>query len=275
MIRLKLLRSLSLLLLSISITVAPVSVYATNDEYEKYKFMVEAKQRAEAEYLQTVDTVIKKVNSEKEDAAYQELENLLISKASLKENKNSVAIEDSVQKSTESTSSSIQDFIKQSEELIALIKSLNNSNYVGQNSTGNLVGNALVRGEIVDQNYYGSKLVLTADSRKYLERLVEGEAGAEGYVGAALVAQTIHDTMIAVNCYDTLTIKDWYKYSGRIDREPCDDVKRAVAFIFDDGGMAVQHELRYFYAPALVSSKFHESQLFIVEHGGHRFFSER
>lgn len=250
-----------------------VPVYAANAEYEKYKFMVEAKQQAETEYLQTVKNVCKNVSDE-EDKAYQELEELLVSRASSRKNKINVE-DDNAQQSTEMIDSNLDTLLMQSEELIQMIQNLSNSTYVTQNSSGEISSNALLQGEVIDPNYYGSKLVLTSESRKMLERLVEGEAGAEGYVGAALVAQTIHDTMIAVNCYDTLTIKDWYKYSGRIDREPCDDVKRAVAFIFDDGGMAVQHELRYFYAPAMVSSKFHESQLFIVEHGGHRFFNER
>lgn len=32
---------------------------------------------------------------------------------------------------------------------------------------------------------------------------------------------------------------------------------------------------RNFYNPALVTSDFHESQIFVIEEGGHRFFTER
>ena len=31
----------------------------------------------------------------------------------------------------------------------------------------------------------------------------------------------------------------------------------------------------YFYNPALVTSDWHESQIFVAEVGGHRFFAER
>ena len=53
---------------------------------------------------------------------------------------------------------------------------------------------------------------------------------------------------------------------------PNDNVVRAVAFIFDKGGMAVQHRLVYYYNPAIVSSEFHESQKFVLEYKDHRFF---
>ena len=50
------------------------------------------------------------------------------------------------------------------------------------------------------------------------------------------------------------------------------DALDAVSFIFDQGGAAVQHSIVYFYAPALCTSGFHESQEFVVAHNSHRFF---
>ena len=123
-----------------------------------------------------------------------------------------------------------------------------------------------------DQGYKGKVVNIKGKNRDYVERLVMGEAGNQGFVGACLVAQTIRDTMIADNEYDLLTIKRTHAYSGALTIEPCQTVKDAVAYIFDEGGYAVQHSLMYFYAPKLVDSRFHESQEFIVEHGGHRFF---
>lgn len=134
---------------------------------------------------------------------------------------------------------------------------------------------ALLDGWVVDDEYKGSPISLTSENRKNLERLVTGEAGNQGFIGAALVAQTIHDTMIADDEYDVVTIKKTHGYEASLNKEPNQDVLDAVSFIFDDGGMAVQHELTYFYAPKIVRSNFHESQLFIVEYKGHRFFSER
>ena len=51
-------------------------------------------------------------------------------------------------------------------------------------------------------------------------------------------------------------------------------LKQAVSFIFN-GGYAVKHRILYFYAPAFVNSEWHETQKFVVEHGGHRFFDRR
>ena len=292
MIRLKLPQNLSLLLLSISCCIEIVQAQTPTEEYEKYMFMVEAKQKAEAEYLQTVETALKTMTVTDDQIALQELEELLANKATDNNAKNNVSglvenitdettesVEQNDTKSVVSINPTVEELVKQNEELLNKVKSMQNAKqYIYESYSSEVVSDrseALLVSDNVDTNYYGSKLVLTKESRDILERLVEGEAGAEGYVGAALVAQTLHDTMLEVNCFDTMTIKQWYKYSGRIDREPCDDVKRAVAFIFDNGGMAVQHKLKYFYAPDLVSSKFHESQEFVIEHGGHRFFDER
>lgn len=132
---------------------------------------------------------------------------------------------------------------------------------------------ALIDTESPDENYTGSIVTLSESDRDLLERLVMGEAGGEGMIGAALVAQAIHDTMIMKDIGSVDEIRRTMKYSGSIKKEPNEDVKEAVKYIFDDGGIAVKHKIIYFYAPKLVKSKFHESQQFIVEYKGHRFFS--
>lgn len=126
----------------------------------------------------------------------------------------------------------------------------------------------------IDENYQGKSVKLSKHNRDLVERLVQGEAGTEGFIGAALVAQTIRDTMLEDNVYDLMTIKRTHGYSGRLTIEPNQEVLDAVAFIFDNGGYVVQHRLIYFYSPDNVKSSFHESQKFIIEHGGHRFFDK-
>lgn len=133
----------------------------------------------------------------------------------------------------------------------------------------------LLQAAVVDEGYTGVAVQLTESDRDLLERLVMGEAGAEGYEGAALVAQALRDTMVYKGFNSIEEIRVNLKYSGSINKEPNQDVKNAVAYIFDEGGMAVKHTIFYFYAPKLVKSSFHESQLFIVEYKGHRFFSNR
>jgi hypothetical protein len=124
-----------------------------------------------------------------------------------------------------------------------------------------------------DESYVGDRVELSDEDRDFVERVVMGEAGGEDYVGKALVAQAIRDAMVT----DGLTAREvWanFKYTPRIGREPNDDVKKAVSYIFN-GGYVVKHRVLYFYAPALVSSPWHETQEFVIEHGGHRFFDRR
>lgn len=133
-------------------------------------------------------------------------------------------------------------------------------------------GSALIEIEVPDENY--NPIVIAVEDRSLLESLVMGEASGEGFEGAALVAQCIRDTMIKDNNFNTMSIKRNHGYSGSVKKEPSEEVKQAVAFIFDNGGYVVRHELSYFYAPKVCYSKFHESQEFVIEYGGHRFFEK-
>lgn len=135
--------------------------------------------------------------------------------------------------------------------------------------------NGLIAIENPDENYDGQAIQLDDANRALLERIVMGEAGGEGVEGAALVAQCIHDTMLKDNNYDVASIIASYKYSGSLDKEPNDNVREAVSIVFDQGGYAVKHRIIYFYAPALCVSSWHESQVFVVEYGGHRVFDRR
>ena len=123
-----------------------------------------------------------------------------------------------------------------------------------------------------DASYKGCTISLTSYDRDILERLVMGEAGAEGYIGCALVAQTIRDTMVNCGYTSVEAVRTNCGYYGSLNKTPNADVKKAVAFIFDQGGSAVQHDMLYFYAPNLCTSGFHESQEFVVQYGSHRFF---
>ncbi len=123
-----------------------------------------------------------------------------------------------------------------------------------------------------DPNYIGRSVSLTAYDRDVLEHLVMGEAGGEGYIGACLVAQTIRDTLLEDGYSSVEAVRIGCSYYGSLYNTPNEDVLNAVKFIFDEGGSAVQHSLHYFYAPAVCTSGFHESQEFVVEHNNHRFF---
>ncbi len=121
-----------------------------------------------------------------------------------------------------------------------------------------------------DPNYAGRPVQV--EDRAVLEGLIMGEFGND-YVGAVLVAQAIRDTMLLTGIYNTGQIARQWGYSARVHNSVTAATKRAVAFVFDEGGSAVQHSVYYFYAAHLIYSPWHESQRFVVQYGGCRFFS--
>lgn len=113
---------------------------------------------------------------------------------------------------------------------------------------------------------------LTDEERDLVERVVMAEAGAEAYVGQQAVAQCI------LNASELQGIRpgevvEVLKYT-KARPEPTAQVKDAVAAIFDDGATVFDRDVIYFYAPALVTSDWHESQVYVTTIGCHKFFKE-
>lgn len=123
-----------------------------------------------------------------------------------------------------------------------------------------------------DPNYVSRSVSLSAEDRYILERLVMGESGNQGFIGAALVAQTIRDTMVYDGYSSVEQVRVACGYYGSLSKEPNQDVLDAVSYIFDQGGAAVQHQLRYFYAYKICSSPWHETQNHIVTYLDVKFF---
>ena len=139
-------------------------------------------------------------------------------------------------------------------------------------STANQVaysGDVLLEIDNPDANYSPSQVTLSDYDRAKLERLVMGEAGSMGYTGCALVAQAIRDAMNLSGTSSIDEIISDYGYYGSTSIEPNADVKAAVSYIFDENGSAVQHRVLCFY---IGSSAWHETQNFVVELDGVRFF---
>lgn len=125
-----------------------------------------------------------------------------------------------------------------------------------------------------DTAYEPAHITLSDYDRDMLERLVMGEAGSLGYTGCALVAQAVRDSMVLSNTSSVEAIISSYQYDGCTDIKPGSAAKKAVSFIFDNDGYAVQHRILYFYASDVVSNAWHESQNFIVSYGNIRFFDK-
>ena len=104
------------------------------------------------------------------------------------------------------------------------------------------------------------------------ECIVMGESGGEPYDGQMAVAQCILNACLKDGLKPS-EVRKKYKYSGWNDK-PTQSVKTAVSSVFDVGDKITDKFILYFYAPKYVDSKWHETQCFVMQIGGHRFFSE-
>ena len=109
--------------------------------------------------------------------------------------------------------------------------------------------------------------------RDVVERVVMAEAGGESFEGQMLVAQCILNAAEKRGVEPSEAVALYSYTKSRPD--PTQRVKDAVAAVFDRGETVVDEPILYFYNPALVTSDFHESQIFVIEEGGYRFFAER
>lgn len=114
---------------------------------------------------------------------------------------------------------------------------------------------------------------LTDSERDIVERVVMGEAGGESFEGQMAVAQCILNGAEKTDKAPSEVVVI-YKYT-KARPDPTRSVREAVAAVFDRGESATAEPILYFYNPARVTSTWHESQIFVVEIGGHRFFAEK
>ena len=108
--------------------------------------------------------------------------------------------------------------------------------------------------------------------RQIAENIVMGESEGEPYDGQILVAQCILNACLKDGIQPS-EVRYEYQYSGW-NEEPSESVKNAVSDVFDNGYKVVDDYILYFYAPKRVNSRWHETQRFIIEVGGHKFFAE-
>lgn len=104
-------------------------------------------------------------------------------------------------------------------------------------------------------------------------RMVMGESGAEPYDGMMAVAQCILAACEADGLVPS-EVRTEYRYAGWKE-EYSDKVERAVLAVFRDGTRVCDEEIIFFYAPKLCTSKWHETQDYVLTIGGHKFFAEK
>ena len=111
---------------------------------------------------------------------------------------------------------------------------------------------------------------LSDSDRETLWHIVQGEAGGESYDGKLWVATCLLNAM-RKNDMSAEEVRVAYQYAGWAEKVS-DDTKKAVSQVFDFGD-ATHDSVLWFYAPKWCDSEWHESQNFVAEIGGHRFFS--
>lgn len=127
--------------------------------------------------------------------------------------------------------------------------------------------------ETVEPTEPAVRYPLTDAERDVVERVVMAEAGGESFEGQMLVAQCILNACEKTGTQPSEVVVT-FKYAPARP-EPTDSVREAVAAVFDAGEFITDEPVMFFYNPAKVTSTWHESQIFVIEEGGHRFFAER
>lgn len=112
---------------------------------------------------------------------------------------------------------------------------------------------------------------ITAEDRRVLECIVEGEAGTEGLEGKMWVATCLLNAMKREGDASAAFVRKQYQYAGWSENVT-DETITAVSRVFDDGEL-MHDTVLWFYAPKHCYSKWHEAQKFVAEVGGHRLFA--
>ena len=121
--------------------------------------------------------------------------------------------------------------------------------------------------------------------RWLVESIVAGEAGSEPYWGKVGVASCILNACFKDDIRPE-EVQTKYQYSGFQPIEEfesecfevygntdlADEVCEAVEQVFDRGEV-LSDDILFFYAPKYSNGTWHQTQQFVVEVGGHRFYS--
>lgn len=113
---------------------------------------------------------------------------------------------------------------------------------------------------------------LTDAERWEIASVITAEAVGEPYAGKVAVAQCVLQ-MCEDEGIRPAEVFARYGYSKRRP-EPSWESLEAVQAVFDFGQVATSEPIKYFYAPALVSGEWHETQVYVLTINGHKFFKE-
>ena len=119
---------------------------------------------------------------------------------------------------------------------------------------------------------FEKRYTITDIERYELASAITAEATGEPFAGKVAVAQCMLQA-----CEDDgirpLEALERYEYSSRRP-EPDSEALEAVGAVFDFGYVVTHEPIKYFYAPDLASSEWHESQVYVLTINNHKFFKE-
>ena len=113
---------------------------------------------------------------------------------------------------------------------------------------------------------------LTDKERLTLAQVVEAEAAGEPYAGKIAVAQCILQSCEDDSIRPDVAVRK-YGYSSERPTASQESLD-AVQAVFDFGEVATTEPIKYFYAPDKTTSKWHETQDYVLTINGHKFFKE-
>lgn len=119
---------------------------------------------------------------------------------------------------------------------------------------------------------FEKRYTLTDAERWEIASVITAEAEGEPFAGKVAVAQCVLQT-----CEDEglrpAEVFAKYSYAKRRP-DPTWEALEAVQAVFDFGHLATSEPIKYFYAPALTSGGWHETQVYVLTINGHKFFKE-
>ncbi len=119
---------------------------------------------------------------------------------------------------------------------------------------------------------YEKRYELTDAERWEIASVITAEAVGEPYAGKVAVAQCVLQ-MCEDEGIRPAEVFARYGYSKRRP-DPSWESLEAVQAVFDFGQVATSEPIKYFYAPAIASGEWHETQVYVLTINGHKFFKE-
>lgn len=119
---------------------------------------------------------------------------------------------------------------------------------------------------------FEKRYTLTDSERWEIASVITAEAEGEPFAGKLAVAQCILQTCEDDGLRPSEALAK-YGYSKRRP-DPTEEALEAVEAVFDFGILATNEPIKYFYAPSLCQSDWHESQVYVMTINNHKFFKE-